>query len=183
MADQFDPTAPAVIVSCDSHVGPLLREQLRDYCPSEHLDEFDAYVVEQEQAAGAMRDSIGRERPAAMAEHPNLAVAGHHDAEARLADMDSDGVAADQRLLAGVLLCECTVRLKSRHTAAHPGTAWESLRTTVLFRQAAARLTNNCLSRVDLNTPSNPATAGLLSLLAVPKMSLSPATSCELHHA
>ena len=95
MADQIDPTDAAVVVSCDSHVGPLLREQLRDYCPSEHLEEFDAYVVEQEQAATALRDSIGRERPAAIAEHPNLAVPGHHDAAARLADMDADGVAAE----------------------------------------------------------------------------------------
>src|SRR6184192_4310629 len=37
---------PAVVVSCDSHVGPLLRAQLRDYCPKEHLDEFDAFAAE-----------------------------------------------------------------------------------------------------------------------------------------
>ena len=103
MAEQIDPTTPAspfgtepaVIVSCDSHVGPLLREQLRDYCPSEHLEEFDAYVAEQEAASSPTRDSIGRERPAPLAEHPNLAVPGHHDAAARLADMDADGVAAE----------------------------------------------------------------------------------------
>ena len=35
-------TAPYTIVSCDTHIGPRLNEELRPYCPPELLDEFDA---------------------------------------------------------------------------------------------------------------------------------------------
>ena len=28
---------PAIVVSCDSHAGPKLREQLREYCPHKYL--------------------------------------------------------------------------------------------------------------------------------------------------
>ena len=35
-----DPTAPVVIVSNDTHIGPRLVEDLRPYCPREHLDDF-----------------------------------------------------------------------------------------------------------------------------------------------
>ena len=31
-------SAPLVIVSCDTHIGPRLGEDLRPYCPKEHLD-------------------------------------------------------------------------------------------------------------------------------------------------
>lgn len=37
-----------VVVSCDSHVGPSVRQQLRDYCDPEHLDDFDRFVEEME---------------------------------------------------------------------------------------------------------------------------------------
>ena len=32
---------PLVVVSCDAHVGPKLRDQLRDYCPADYRDRFD----------------------------------------------------------------------------------------------------------------------------------------------
>jgi hypothetical protein len=38
-------TTPVTLVSADTHVGPLLTEQLRDYCPKTHLQAFDEYVV------------------------------------------------------------------------------------------------------------------------------------------
>ena len=41
-AKQLDPKAPAVIVSCDSHVGPLLKDQLRDYILQTFLPGEDA---------------------------------------------------------------------------------------------------------------------------------------------
>jgi hypothetical protein len=33
-----------LVVSGDSHAGPSLEHQLRDYCPSAYLDDFDAFV-------------------------------------------------------------------------------------------------------------------------------------------
>jgi predicted TIM-barrel fold metal-dependent hydrolase len=85
---------PAVVVSCDSHVGPLLRAQLRDYCPKQHLDEFDAFAAEHDATHGFTHTGE-YDGAAFVAEHPNMAVAGHHDIAARLADMDRDGVAAE----------------------------------------------------------------------------------------
>ena len=35
----------AVVASCDSHVGPLLKEQLRPYCPKRYLDQFDDFAT------------------------------------------------------------------------------------------------------------------------------------------
>jgi hypothetical protein len=109
-----DPKAPVVVVSCDSHVGPLLEQQLRDYCPREYLDDFDAFVkdyAEKQYIEGshmASRENIEArarnaqsqsaklaEMMASMAGHPNLSRPGHHDPVARLADMDVDGVAAE----------------------------------------------------------------------------------------
>src|ERR1700733_1468561 len=108
-----DPQAPVVVVSCDSHVGPLLEQQLRDYCPREYLDDFDAFVkdyAEKQYIEGShmgSRENIEAgarkaeaqppklaEMMASMAGHPNLSRPGHHDPVARLADMDLDGVAA-----------------------------------------------------------------------------------------
>ena len=37
---------PVVIVSNDTHIGPRLVEDLRPYCPSEHLDEFDRFAAD-----------------------------------------------------------------------------------------------------------------------------------------
>ena len=35
---------PVVIVSNDTHIGPRLVEDLRPYCPREHLDEYDQFI-------------------------------------------------------------------------------------------------------------------------------------------
>src|SRR5579859_4709892 len=94
-----DSTAPAVIVSCDAHVGPKLKEQLRPYCPKEYLERFDDCVIEHEKEQAAMReaaaDSEAGRRAALFNNHPNMKTAGHHDAEVRLREMDQDGVAAE----------------------------------------------------------------------------------------
>ena len=37
---------PVVVVSSDTHIGPLLQEDLRPYCPQKFLPEFDEYVRE-----------------------------------------------------------------------------------------------------------------------------------------
>jgi hypothetical protein len=35
------PDEPVILVSCDTHVGPRLLEDLRPHCPSASLDDFD----------------------------------------------------------------------------------------------------------------------------------------------
>jgi len=57
---------PAIIVSCDSHVGPKLVEQLRPYCPQNYLEAFDEDVAAQAEQAGAMTAMSAR------MSHPNL---------------------------------------------------------------------------------------------------------------
>lgn len=88
---------PAVVVSCDGHVGPRLREQLRPYCPSRLRDAFDEFAAAHERQQAALLEADGDEADLARAfrAHPNMAAAGHHDAGARLRDMDLDGVAAE----------------------------------------------------------------------------------------
>ncbi|MGV0814949.1 amidohydrolase family protein [Mycolicibacterium boenickei] len=39
---------PYIVVSTDSHVGPSLKNQLRQYCEPKYLDEFDEFVAEME---------------------------------------------------------------------------------------------------------------------------------------
>ena len=84
-------TEPVVIVSNDTHIGPRLVEDLRAYCPSAHLDEFDRFAATtaaEKDSASAMLAGSG------FLDHPNLRTPGHHDPVARLADYDHDGVAA-----------------------------------------------------------------------------------------
>ena len=83
MAESIDTNVPVVVASCDAHTGPLLREQLRPYCPQKYLEAFDDFADRYD--ASGMR-AMGRE-------HQNLGLDGHHDAAARLREMDLDGVA------------------------------------------------------------------------------------------
>src|SRR4051794_21712745 len=78
----LDPTEKVVIVSCDTHVGPRLRQDLRPYCPKKYLDEFDAFADFMEQG-GAMRDDA------------LYGTIGHYDVHERLRDLDADGTAAE----------------------------------------------------------------------------------------
>jgi predicted TIM-barrel fold metal-dependent hydrolase len=101
-----------LVVSTDSHAGPSMERQLRPYCPSRHLAQFDEFVAavrrhaaEQERlehperrksASGVAFDvdpSLSQD-----AKHAYAAVqecAGLQDPQARLQDMDAQGVAAD----------------------------------------------------------------------------------------
>src|SRR5436190_1396104 len=38
--------APVIVVSSDCHIGPRLVADLRPYCPSAHLDDFDGFVAQ-----------------------------------------------------------------------------------------------------------------------------------------
>ena len=95
-------SAPIVIVSCDTHIGPRLVDELRVYCPADLHDEFDAFATElrkKREAAAKSRKivSFGGTNPGddwgvRMA---NLQTPGHYDMQARLRDLDNDGVAAE----------------------------------------------------------------------------------------
>lgn len=86
---------PLVVVSADTHVGPRLTEDLRPYCPSRYLDDFDRFAAVNNAASAAMGLP---EHPnmvsGALPTHPNFATAGHYDSAARLVDYDYDGIAA-----------------------------------------------------------------------------------------
>ena len=86
----------AVVISCDSHVGPLLQDQLRGYCPQKYLDDFDDFVSNYQQQQESLAASLGgADVTSALAQHPNQRTAGHHDVHARIRDMDRDGVTAE----------------------------------------------------------------------------------------
>jgi len=95
-------SAPLVIVSCDTHIGPRLDPDLRPYCPPELLDDFDAYagtLREKKEAAAAARGRIafaGKQMGADWGVRTaNLQTLGHYDMHARLNDLSGDGVAAE----------------------------------------------------------------------------------------
>ncbi len=96
-------STPLVIVSCDSHIGPRLAEDLRPYCPKDLLEQFDAYAGDLERrreqaAAKNQKVSFGGQGAIGAdwgARYENLGTPGHHDMYARLRDMDEDGVAAE----------------------------------------------------------------------------------------
>ncbi len=94
--------APLVAVSCDSHIGPRLVEDLSPYCPAERRDEFDAFVADIAAQRAAAASAAGRVSFAGTSmgsdwgvRVENLKTPGHHDMHARLGDMDADGVAAE----------------------------------------------------------------------------------------
>jgi predicted TIM-barrel fold metal-dependent hydrolase len=95
-------SAPFVVVSCDTHIGPRLVEDLRPYCPQGLLDAYDAYsgaLQERRAAAAAAKQRVsfgGKEMGDDWGVRlNNLETPGHFNMHARLHDLDSDGVAAE----------------------------------------------------------------------------------------
>jgi predicted TIM-barrel fold metal-dependent hydrolase len=98
---------PLVVVTTDAHIGPRLKEDLREYCPRQYLEEYDAFVkaVEPYSDPSKMYDMFAHtkgENPEAdlafqtsFAALQRNATAGHYDVHERLADMDRDGIAAE----------------------------------------------------------------------------------------
>jgi predicted TIM-barrel fold metal-dependent hydrolase len=95
-------SAPIVIVSCDTHIGPRLVEDLRPYCPRNVQQQFDDYadgLAKKRAAAAANKEkvsfggnSVGPDWGVRFA---NLETPGHYDMHARLRDLDNDGVSAE----------------------------------------------------------------------------------------
>jgi len=99
-----------VIVSGDSHVGPRLKEDLRPYCPKEHLEEFDRFIaatlgtgdnamlalqgVEEDGDILQGRSTYASE-VSVTRRLINRQTPGHYDVDTRLKEMDWDGVAAE----------------------------------------------------------------------------------------
>src|SRR4029450_7964876 len=91
-----------IIVSSDTHVGPRLAEDLRPYCPAKYLDEFDAYTAANVEPVGSFGRAPGtgfaiagvEPKKATGSRIRNFQTEGHYDINARLRDMDYDGVAA-----------------------------------------------------------------------------------------
>jgi predicted TIM-barrel fold metal-dependent hydrolase len=83
--DEPDLDEKVVIVSCDTHIGPRLREDLRQYCPQSYLEDYDAflgYIDGLDGMVGGSREALN-------------ATDGHWDPNARLADLDQDGTSAE----------------------------------------------------------------------------------------
>ncbi|MGE3447551.1 MAG: amidohydrolase family protein [Microbacteriaceae bacterium] len=77
--------APTVLVTADSHCGPRMVEDLRPYCPREHLDVFDAFVNDITPVRDWWRNSG----------MPNNLEPGHYDSAARQRDLERDGVVGE----------------------------------------------------------------------------------------
>jgi predicted TIM-barrel fold metal-dependent hydrolase len=96
-----------IVVTTDSHIGPRLKEDLREYCPKRHLADYAAFLRAVEpfsdpfgiykmfDDAAADDSSASRGRQLSFAALKRNATPGHHDVRERLKDMDRDGVAAE----------------------------------------------------------------------------------------
>jgi len=92
-----------IVVSCDAHVGPRLKEDLRELCPSEHVAEFDEFIEANKNTVNSMRDPnnllVGRSTLASEVsitrQYLNRQTKGHYDIDTRMREMDADGVAAE----------------------------------------------------------------------------------------
>lgn len=88
------PTDRVVAVTSDAHAGPLLKEQLRDYCPKKYLEQFDEFVGYAAQLPIRMAGPDPDEDPV-RSHLRNALTTGGWDAHQRIRDMDRDGVAGE----------------------------------------------------------------------------------------
>ncbi len=82
---------PLVMVSSDTHIGPRMVEDLRQYCPEKHLRAFDEYASQ----SSVILEFLRSARDAKDSPLGRNATDGHHDMHARLRDLDRDGVAVE----------------------------------------------------------------------------------------
>jgi predicted TIM-barrel fold metal-dependent hydrolase len=83
-----------VVVSSDCHIGPPL-DQLREYCPQKHLDEFDEFAAKISAIDGEARSGAPGFDDGFMQRMAQLSGLGHYDSAERLRELDEDGVAAE----------------------------------------------------------------------------------------
>ncbi|HVC13992.1 MAG TPA: amidohydrolase family protein [Acidimicrobiales bacterium] len=90
------------VMSADSHVGPRLEEDLRQYCPKQHLEEFDRFSAANAKTmdeGDEPGDLSGRSTQASevskVRRFVNRRTPGHYDVATRLREMDWEGVAAE----------------------------------------------------------------------------------------
>ena len=80
--------APLIVVSCDTHAGPRLKEDLRPYCPEKYVEQFDDFTKYVE-GTDSLRTSQEDNLRALMK------TSGHYDPHQRMRDLDHDGTAAE----------------------------------------------------------------------------------------
>src|SRR5215471_12263205 len=73
-----------VIVTCDAHIGPRVKEDLAEYCPKKYKAEFDEFV----KWLDAQNEGVGGIEALESTK-------GHYDVHARLRDLDNDGMAGE----------------------------------------------------------------------------------------
>jgi predicted TIM-barrel fold metal-dependent hydrolase len=88
------PADRVVAVTSDSHVGPLLREQLRDYCPKKYLEAFDEFVAFAESLPLRTMGPDPTEDPR-RSHLRNALTTGGWDVHQRIRDMNRDGIAGE----------------------------------------------------------------------------------------
>jgi predicted TIM-barrel fold metal-dependent hydrolase len=81
----------AVIITSDAHVGPTFA-QMREYCPAEYRDDFDAFAA---QISEGRRFKLADGERLEESWLRNWLTEGSRDVDARLADMNRDGVVAE----------------------------------------------------------------------------------------
>jgi predicted TIM-barrel fold metal-dependent hydrolase len=98
-----DDVSRYIVVSGDSHAGPSLTLQLRQYCPQQYLDDFDDFVTaiaevryaEFAELSSPLERSRARTDLGLDALRHIMDCRGVQDAAARLEDMDDQGIAAE----------------------------------------------------------------------------------------
>jgi predicted TIM-barrel fold metal-dependent hydrolase len=110
---EVDLDAPLIVVTTDSHIGPRLKEDLRQYCPARYLEEFDDFAravepnsdpteiyktfkqLKGDQPASASDRERAKGYELSYAALMRNATPGHYDVHERLKDMDRNGVVAE----------------------------------------------------------------------------------------
>lgn len=92
-----------LVVSADSHVGPSLKRDLRNYCPSGELDAFDAFANAVGERHNRLQAHMSRTTRDVVREAMDRCrtCEGQSDPAARLRDMDAEGIAANVMFAGG----------------------------------------------------------------------------------
>lgn len=99
----IDLDAPLILVSADSHIGPRLKEDLREYCPKKYLEDYDDYIRAYQPNSDPSQinnmflaeSTEAESEPATNKSGMTNDTPGHYDVYRRLKDMDREGVAAE----------------------------------------------------------------------------------------